>query len=168
MLQDKKRISNADLDSLVKEINLNMSDLFKMKERGRIILGQFINSEVLNFNRKNDKVSIYPLTYMLDFHGELQGKIYLNLKPEIAIYLGGILFNEELISVTENVDEAMKEILNIFSGHLATFFHEHKYKIDIGVPSETDVNFLKTKVRKKILFRFTCKEHVLQIVMAIN
>ena len=161
--------SEKNIEHLLNKMSKRMAVLYRMKERGRIVLGNMIKSEIINFNNKKQKVKKYPLTFTLNIFGTFNAKIYLNLKPRAARHLTKLLFSQYMkIKPKEWTNQAMKEILNIFSGHLVTFFDEYKYDLDIGVPSETNYDFITSKPRKKILFRFRTGRHVFQFILEIE
>ncbi|MDH5716212.1 MAG: chemotaxis protein CheX [Spirochaetia bacterium] len=157
-----------NIEDLIDKINHEMPPLFRLKERGRLVLGEFVNSNIFSYNKKDQQFKEYQLTYSLDFFGSLQGKIFLNIEPDIAVHITKLLFGDDLDDPISLVNEAMKETLNIFSGHLVAFLHEFNHDLDIGVPSPVKHNFLESKCRKKILFRFLSNDHVLQFLMEIH
>ncbi|MDH5721353.1 MAG: chemotaxis protein CheX [Spirochaetia bacterium] len=160
--------SETDIEKIIKEINQGLESLFLAKEKTRVILGEFVNSDIVSHNDKNRKVKKYSLTYELDFHGSFGGKILLNIEPEIALYITSLLFGEDLEDPISYVNEAMKETLNIFSGHLVSFFEEYDYDLDIGLPSPSKYDFMKSKPRKKILFRYLSDDHIIQFILEIH
>src|SRR5688572_32222860 len=108
---------------ILNKIKLKMAHLFSMKERERLVLGNFINSEVLSFNKPDESVKRYELTYQLDLVGSLQGKILLNLDNALAQSVAAALFGGDAAVSDDDTDAAMKELLNIFAGHMATAFN---------------------------------------------
>ncbi|MDH5719934.1 MAG: hypothetical protein OEZ13_04850 [Spirochaetia bacterium] len=161
--------SERNIEHLIQKMSYRMAVLYRMKERGRIVLGNLINSEILNFNNKNQKVDKFSMTYTLNITGTFDAKIYLNLEPEAALHITDLLFKQYMdVNPKDWSEQAMKEILNIFSGHLVTFFDEYGYTLDIGVPSDTDHDFIKSKPRRKILFRFKSDNHIIQFIIEID
>ncbi|MDH5716211.1 MAG: hypothetical protein OEZ22_01070 [Spirochaetia bacterium] len=157
--------SEAVIEDLISKINENTLPLSTMKERGRVVLGDFIRSEIVSYENKEHTLEKYKHTYELDIHGSLNGKIYLNLNSDIADYLSTVLFGE---SEEELRDEAMKETLNIFSGHMSAFLHEHDYDIDIGVPSASAHDIVTSKPKLKLLFRYMTNQQMMQFFMEID
>ena len=157
-----------NIEKLFQEINKGLESLFLAKEKTRIMLGEFVNTDILSYNDKRQKVKKHSLTYELDFHGSFGGKILLNIESEIALYITKLLFGEDLDDIISYVNEAMKETLNIFSGHLVSFFEEYKYDLDIGLPKPTSYDFMSSKPRKKILFRYLSDDHIIQFILEIH
>ena len=158
----------TNIEKLIGQINKEMESLFLAKEKTRVMLGEFVNSDILSHNDKRKKVKKYSLTYELDFYGNFGGKIILNIESEIALYITKLLFGEEIEDPISYVNEAMKETLNIFSGHLVSFFEEYKHDLNIGLPKPTNYDFMKSKPRKKILFRYLSDDHIIQFILEIH
>jgi CheY-specific phosphatase CheX len=152
---------------MLNRIKLKMGHLFSMKERERLVLGNFINSEVLSFNKPAESVKRYELTYQLDLIGSLQGRVLLNLDEALAASVASALFGGDAVSV-EDSDAAMKELLNIFAGHMATAFNELGIDLDIATPEKSEEDFLAIKEGRRILFRFACLENIIQFVLILK
>ncbi|MDH5718673.1 MAG: chemotaxis protein CheX [Spirochaetia bacterium] len=157
------------MEKIKTKVTDKMAAFLQMKEKGRLVLKEFVRSEVVNFNDKTKNINQYPLTYELDFFGSIEGNIYLNITSEAALHITKSLFGHYLNDNPENWKEvAMKEILNIFSGHIITAFDEYNYDLDMGTPSSSTHNFIESKPRKKILFRFLSNEHIIQFIVEVH
>ena len=67
----QNKIDEDKLESIIK--NMKMTDLFQMKEKGRVVVGLFVNSEILNYNAKDSKVEKHGLTIEVGVKGDLTG-----------------------------------------------------------------------------------------------
>ncbi|MDH5721352.1 MAG: chemotaxis protein CheX [Spirochaetia bacterium] len=168
MLRPTSTLKKADIDKLIKEINERKIPLSQMKERGQVVLADFIKSEVVKQDDKTDEITKRDLTYELWFNGHLGGKILLNIDSKPAFHITEILFGENAENKIDLVNEAMKEALNIFSGHLSSFFHDYGYEIDIGVPISSGHNILESKAALKLLFRYTSDDKPFQFFVEID
>lgn len=157
----------ADIE-VIRRISLKVSHLFSMKEKQRRVMGEFLNSEVLNFNAPTQSVSGYGLTYQLGVIGAFSGRILLNLDPVLAEKITGILFASPGPMSKEDINSAMQELLNIFGGHLSTAFNEMGMDFDITTPGATDEDFRQIKDGRKILFRFSSHGEIVQFVLALK
>src|SRR5688572_13196355 len=110
--------SDLEEGEIIRRITLKVSHLFSMKEKQRQVMGEFLNSEVLNFNAPNQSIVRFNLTYQLGVIGTFAGSVWLNLDTDLAEKITGILFGSTGQVAQEDVDSAMQELLNIFGGHL--------------------------------------------------
>jgi len=156
------------LDKIVNDVNVKMSNLFRMKDNNKLTLGQFVDCEFVNFNNLKEKLKNYPLVYTSDFNGDLNGKIILNIDTPLSINIARILMGDEINEVDEIVHASMNELLNIFSGNLITYFMEENIDIDIDVPVLKDYDFINSEAKKKIIFRYICNGEMIQFVMEVN
>jgi len=168
MLRPTSALKKADIDKLISEINERKIPLSQMKERGQVVLADFIKTEIVKQDNISDGVTKRDLTYELWFNGHLSGKILLNIDSKPAFHVTEILFGENAENKIDMVNEAMKETLNVFSGHLSSFFHDYGYEIDIGVPISSGHNVLDSKADLKLLFRYTSDEKPFQFFVEIN
>lgn len=152
---------------LVERVSLKVSHLFSMKERQRSVIGDFLSLEILNFNAPKQEVEKYGLTYRLGIIGEMGGFVLLNLSPKLAEKIACTLFATESVNA-EDTHTAMQELLNIFSGHLATAFNELGIDFDITTPEPVTEDFLKEQSGRRIVFRFICENEILQFVLILK
>lgn len=152
---------------IINRVSLKVSYLFSVKEKQRIIIGEFFNSEVINFNAPNQSVKRYDLTFQLDLLGAMTGKILLNINTRLAARIASGLFGTEGVS-EEEAHTAMQELLNIFAGHLATAFNEIGLDVDIGTPEITTDDFLTVREGRRILFRFSSNGEILQFILILK
>ncbi|HRP70849.1 MAG TPA: chemotaxis protein CheX, partial [Turneriella sp.] len=142
--------------------------LFSMKEKQRLVLGEFLNSEVMNFNEPAEGVVRYNMTYALDLLGSLKGRVLLNLDSSLAHAVAAILFASETGVSDEDMHVAMQELLNIFGGHLVTAFNELGHDLDIATPERSDEDFMTAQATRRILFRFSCLGRIIQFVVLLK
>lgn len=154
--------------NLAEKIKLKMAHLFSMKEKQRLVLGEFLNSEVMNFNEPAQGIERYNLTYGLDLLGSLSGRVILNLESSLAHAVAAILFASEGPISDEDMDVSMQELLNIFGGHLVTAFNELGHDLDIATPERTTEDFLSMEGVRRILFRFSCLGRIIQFVVVLK
>ncbi len=160
----KREITDIEI---INRIALKISHLFSMKEKQRVVIGEFLNSEVLNFNSIGQTVQRYDLTYRLGILGDFSGNILLNLNGSLAEKIARMLFGSDEVQADE-IHAAMQELLNIFSGHLATAFNELGIDFDITTPELTDFDFVSGKTGRRILFRFVCDGEILQFILILK
>lgn len=154
-------------NEIVDRISLKVSHLFSVKEKQRVIIGEFLNSEVINVNAPNQSVKRYDLTFQLDILGTLRGKILLNIETRLAARIAAGLFGSAGVS-EEEMHTAMQELLNIFAGHLITAFNEVGFDADITTPEITNEDFLTIREGRRILFRFSSLNRILQFVLILK
>jgi len=155
-------------NEIIRRITLKMSHLFSMKEKQRQVIGEFLNSEVLNFNAPSESVARYGLTYSIGVIGAFAGTVLLNLEESLARKVARVLFGSADAVSDEDLHAAMQELLNIFGGHLATAFNELGIDFDITTPRHTEDNFLEIRDARKVLFRFSSEGRILQFVLALQ
>lgn len=160
-------LQNISDSEIINRVSLKISHLFSMKEKERIVIGEFLNSEVISFNSLSHIVQKYDLTYQLGIIGDFGGNILLNLNHSLAEKIARTLFGGEEIQ-PEDVHTAMQELLNIFSGHLATAFNELGMDFDITTPEITEHDFVNKPAGRRILFRFLCNGEILQFVLILR
>lgn len=160
--------SNLEEGEIIRRITLKISHLFSMKEKQRRVMGEFLNSEVLNFNAPSQTVVRYGVTYRLGVLGDFAGSVWLNLGEPLAEKITGVLFGMSKGATREDMDAAMQELLNIFGGHLATAFNEMGIDFDITTPEPTEDDFMQVKDCRKILFRFVSEGNTLQFILALK
>lgn len=153
---------------MLNKIKLKMAHLFSLKEKERLVLGDFMNSEVLSFNSPAESVKQYDLAYEIDLIGAIQGKVLLNLDSALANSVASALFGGEGEAAAEDVDAAMKELLNIFSGHMVTAFNELGLDADITTPEKFEGDFLSMREGRRILFRFACLDNIVQFILILK
>lgn len=147
-------------------LSLKISHLFEIKEKQRLIIGDFINSEILSHNARSHVVKRYPLTYQLAINGDFDGSVILNLEPELAEVIARSLLGETVVA--DDIDAVMQELLNIFGGHLAIAFNELGIDFDITTPHITNEDFITGREGRRILFRFSCNERILQFILVLK
>lgn len=169
MKPESERATKREItdNEIINRIALKVSHLFSMKEKQRVVIGEFLNSEVLNFNSASQMVQRYELTYRLGIIGDYGGNILLNLNSSLAEKIARMLFGSDEVQPDE-IHTAMQELLNIFSGHLATAFNELGIDFDITTPEPTDFDFVTGKAGRRILFRFVCDGEILQFILILK
>jgi len=150
---------------LIRKIEISATHLFSLKERQRIMLGEYFNSCVHSVTSPHDDITHYALTYRLDIGGDLSGAIYLNLDKKLAQEIAVKLVADESALLPEDIETAMHELLNIFAGHLSTALYEFGLDTEISSPVSTEENFLTMGGRPCILFRFRFAGQVLQFAL---
>lgn len=154
-------------NEIINRLSLKISHLFSIKEKQRVVIGEFLNSEVINVNAPSQSVKRYDLTFQLDLLGAIRGKILLNVETRLAARIAAGLFGSVGVSEDE-MHTAMQELLNIFAGHLVTALNETGFDADIGTPSLTDEDFLANREGRRILFRFLSINRVLQFILILK
>jgi CheY-specific phosphatase CheX len=161
--QLSKKLSLA-IDSIVLSIN----DLMEIKDKNRSILGDYLSAEVVNYNGKEVPVRKKALTYLNELSGGFSGRVVLNLDEPLAISIASSLFMDELTVVDETVDAAMNELLNIFSGNLTKHFYQYNIDLELALQRKEDYDFMHSKSRRKVLFRYNISNSLLQFILEVD
>ncbi len=124
-------------------------------------LGLELTTSTPHFIEKYEK-NEWDISGIIGLAGEAQGAVVLSLSTDLAITLTEILTGVEYSEVTEEVCDAIGEIINIIAGNVKKNL-EGMYHLVISLPTiiegmNHDVVWLKSQGVRKVCIPFTVLE----------
>lgn len=105
-------------------------------------------------------------------HGEIEGRIILDMAPDTAILVARALGGEEIEASDQVVSETVFELANMIIGNAVTLLNDHGYQFKVLPPerfTDGDSSGSKTETEETAIYFDTACGHVfLDIAMRYN
>ena len=136
-------LKHDDLDSkFVQPVVISVMDVLKKVLGGEITLGNLFCLEIA-FTTMGIGASI-------DFLGDFEGKIFLDMTLKTASLITKKMFNEEVNEINEITKSAVGEITNTIAGGIASRLASYG-KVKISIPKVISENIFPDHINRKVL-----------------